>query len=348
MTSQWKDLLLRKALDDTGTVPYPGGSWTNSPDIIPNGAAVVADPQATFGTKDAYKADQGQPTVRSQRNYFYVRAKNLAAAAETGDVFLYYCPQNLFLFPSLWKDNQLGTSSGKTSIPVTAPNAGDVAVTPEAFTYIPDSDMHACLISRVATKANPSPLPNDGDFADIDGLAKFIVSHPGYAWRNVVLVDKGVPTFNHTFWIDTTSIAPDKTQMFLIGISFNNLSPGSSLAFSAGTPIPSGPDKGKKIELVQTEVPQADGSLGTAYLSIPGGYRTMVSYSYWAKPPILANWKVQFYAIQIVGPKSALIKAALPIHQLAHPGLDHDHPLLRLGGDQLYGIRVGDVSTIGR
>ena len=347
MTTQWTDLLLRKALDDTGQVPYPGSSWTASPDIIPNGTAVVGNPQATFGGSN-YGTDQGQATVFEQTNYFYMRAKNLNTAAETGSLYLYYCPQNLFLFPSLWNENQLKTSSGKDSVAVSAAKPNDIVVTPEPFTYVPTSQIHSCLIGRVVTPLNPNPLPQDGDFPTFDDLATYIMDHPNMCWRNVTLVDNGVPTFTNTFSLDTTSLPAGTTGQFLIGISFDNLSVGSKLAFSAGTPIPSGPDQGKVIQLTQTAVSQNNGSLGTSYLTIPAGYKTAVSFSYWANPPVQSNWKVQFYAILVTNPSHALAKRAMPVHELGIPGLDKRHPLALLGGSITTGVRMGDVTLIGQ
>lgn len=346
MTTQWTDFLLRKALDDTGQVPYPGSSWTSSPDIIPNGTAVASNPATTFGGAN-YGTDQGQPTVFEQTNYFYMRAKNLNTAAETGNLYLYYCPQNLFLFPSLWNENQLKTSSGKDSVAISAAKSNDIVVTAEPFTYVPTSQIHSCLIGRVVTPLNPNPLPQDGDIQTFTDLGNYIVGHPDMCWRNVTLVDNGVPTFTNTFSLDTTSLTPGTTGQFLIGISFNNLSVGSQLAFSSGTPIPSGPDQGKIIQLTQTAVTQTNGSLGTSYLTIPAGYKTAVSFSYWANTPVMKNWKVQFYAIYIPAPTEALAKHALPVHELGIAGLDRRHPLTMLGGNITIGIRMGDVSLVG-
>ncbi|MDR3476036.1 MAG: hypothetical protein P4M09_30695 [Devosia sp.] len=346
MATQWTDLYMRKALDDNGSVPYTGGTWTNSPDIIPYGTTVVGNPTATFGGSN-YGSDQGRSTVFEQQNYFYMRAKNLFNGAETGTLFLYYCPQNLFLFPSLWSKNQLATSSGKPSVDVSAAKLNDVVVVGEPFTYVPTNNIHSCLIGRLVTPKNPNPLPQDGDFPAMSDLATYIANHPNMAWRNVVLVDADIPTFTNTFTIDTTPAAPGTSAQYLIGISFNKLTIGSQLAFSAGTPIPSGPDQGKVIQLTQTAVTQTDGSLGTSYLTIPAGYKTSVSFSYWAKTPVQKGWVVRFYAIQIVNSAHAARAFARPIHELG-VGIGKDHPLLALGGGMEQGIRVGDVSLIGQ
>lgn len=346
MPSQWTDLYVRKALDDNGSVPYTGGTWTNSPDIIPYGTAVVGNPATTFGGAN-YGTDQGRPTAFEQQNYFYLRAKNLFNGAETGTFYLYYCPQNLFLFPSLWNQNQLSTSSGKQSVDVSAAKLNDVVVVSEPFTYVPTSNIHSCLIGRLVTPRNPNPLPQDGDFPNMSDLATFIVNHPNMAWRNVVLVDGNIPTFTNTFLIDTTPARPGTTAQYLIGVSYNNLTVGSQLAFSAGTPIPSGPDQGKVIQLTTTAVSQSNGSLGTSYLTIPAGYKTNVSFSYWAQQPIQKGWTVRFYAIQIVQATHAVAAYARPIHEL-DIGIERSHPLLALGDGMQMGIRVGDVAVIGQ
>jgi hypothetical protein len=348
--TQWTDLIVRKALDDKGAVPYKGGTWTNSPDIIPSGTTAVGNPQAAFGSTSNYNSDQGQPTVAQQVNYFYVRAKNLGAAAQNGSVSLYYCPQNLFLFPSLWNKNQLKTSSGKTSVPLSFAKANDVTVVSEPFTYTPVSNVHSCLIAQVVTPTNPNQLPQDGTFGTMDELANYIVNHPNMAWRNVVLVDKNIPTFINTFEIDTTSLAAGTSGTFLIGLSYNNLAIGSQLAFSSGTPIPSGPDAGKLIQLTQTAVTMSSGSLGTSYITIPAGYKTTVSFSYFAGGKVQSGWGVRFYAILIVDPKNALLaKHAAPLHDMEVAGLDQSHPLLMLNeGGITKGIRVGDCSLIGQ
>jgi hypothetical protein len=348
MATQGTGIYLRKALDDSGAVPYSGGTWTNSPDIISNGTTVVANPQTTFGGNN-YSTDQGQPTVFDQTNYFYMRGKNLSASSENADLYLYYCPQNLFLFPSLWTSNQLKTSSGKDKVSVNAAKTNDIVVTGEPFTYVPANQIHSCLIGRVVTPQNPNKLPNDGDFQTMDDLAKYIMNHPNMGWRNVVLVDKDIPTFTNTFSLDTTSLPLNTNSQFLCGISYKNLTVGSQLAFSSGTSIPSGPDQGKVIQLVQTAVTQNSGSLGTSYLTIPSGYKTNVSFTYWAKPPIQSNWSIQFYAIYIPSEASELNTHTKAVHKLGIPGLE-EHPQVRAlaGSDGITkGIRLGDVSLNG-
>lgn len=343
-SSQWADVYMRKGLDDNGTVPYPGTSWTWSPDIVPNGTTVMANAPAVLAAN--YGTDPGLPTVPDQPNFYYVRAKNLFGGQRTATFELYYCPANLFLLPSLWSGNQLSTSSGALQVTGSAANNGDVLVATEPFAFNPpDSTQHHCLVSRLTTPGDPNPMP--ADFATLDALGTFILNHPDFAWRNVVTVDGDIPTFTHTFAIDTTVVATGGT--FMLGISYKNLTVGSKVSFSAGTPIPSGPDQGSVIQLVETPVSQSSGSIGTTFLTIPAGYHTNVSYSYFAQTPILGSWSVEFFALLVTSPTSALHAQARPLSHFA-ADLGTDHPLFSLSdasGAQMRAVKVGSCATRG-
>ncbi|KMN36459.1 hypothetical protein VI26_06315 [Chromobacterium sp. LK1] len=312
------------------------------------------NPQQAFGAK-TYNADVGKPTIFMQQNYFYVRGKNLSSGADAGKIYLYYCPQNLFLFPSLWSQNQLKTSSHQDYVQVVANDVNEVTVTPEPFTFLPTSETHSCLIARVSTPNHPNPLPQDGEIGTMAQLANYIASHPNMGWRNVALVNKGIPSYTNYFTLDTTCLKPGTEYLFLVGLSYKGLTPGSILAFSSGTPIPSGPDKGVVIQHPPTPVDQADGSFGTRYLTIPAGFKTSVSFTYTAKPPIQQGWSLQFFAVYL--PLQAAANSddqtardlAIPVHEHGIPGLDLNHPLLRLAPNGIVpGIKLGDVSLIGQ
>lgn len=346
MSDQWNDFLLRKNLSDTGVYPCTQGGWTNSPDLIPTGTSIIQDPNTAFGGAN-YSKDLGQPTQAFQQNYFYMRSKNLASGANSGNLYLYYCPQNLFLFPSLWVNNQLKSINGNSNIPIVAANSGDIAVTSEPFLFTPTSDIHSCLIGRVTTTQNPNPLPVDGTIQTMDDLAAYICDHPDMAWRNVDLRDYNVPTFTNTFTIDTTAIPANATGQCWVGISFNNLTPGSQVSFSASSAIPSGPNQGTLLQLVKTPVTQPNGSVGTSIVTLPGGWKTTITYSYWAQTPILANWSISFYAIlmQQPGQSLKLAKHLRPLHELGVAGLNHSHPMLKMLNEMTMGVVLGSVTS---
>ena len=333
-TTTYNDVYMRDHLGDTGQIPA-SGAWTCSPDIIPNGTELIQDPVTTL-TK-TYDSDVGKPTSLNNQNYFYVRGKNLSTGPQTAKFELYYCPQHLFLFPSFWMENQLLTSDGQKQVSASAPAAYDIIVPDQPFTNVPTSQEHHCLIGRVITNEHPNPLPVN--ITDMDALSKYILDSPNMSWRNVVLVQKDIPTFTHYFDLDVG----DAECRVLLGIRCNNITVGSSVAFSCGTPIPSGPDKGKYIELVKTAVSQPNIFLGQEEFNFPAGYRSNVSYSYWAKAPIQEGWVVNFEAIQIFDNSHPLYSRAKCLTELGYPEkrLDADGGLLK-------GIRVGQCSTNGK
>jgi hypothetical protein len=335
MADMYNDIFLRSNLASVGLTPQTG-AWTQSPDIIPNGTEVLGDPVTSLTA--SYGSDVGRPTVMNQQNYFYIRGKNLFAGASTGTFELYYCPQNLFLFPELWVDNQLKTSSGATQVTASVAAQNDIVVPQTAFTNLPISDVHHCLIGRVITSAHPNPLPEAGSISDMNALAAFILDHPGFCWRNVVLVDRSLPTFTHQFNLDTGATG----GKVLMGISCKDITPGSSVAFSCGDPIPSGPDKGKVIQLVQTTVPQPDVFLGQQSLDLPANFKTNVSYSYWANTPIQKGWTAEFSAILIT-------EQAHPLRRRARPVTDFGFsPSFTEAGGIQHGIRLGSCSTVAK
>ncbi|MCO5381178.1 MAG: hypothetical protein NHB15_02880 [Methanosarcina barkeri] len=333
-TTIYNDVYMRKYLGDTGKIPE-SGSWTWSPDIVPTGKALIQNPVKTL--TETYDSDIGKPTSLANQNYFYVRGKNLSPDPQTATFELYYCPAHLFLFPSLWMENQLLTSDGKKQVSASALAANDIIVPDQPFTYVPVSEEHHCLIGRVITDKHPNPLPDN--ITDMNALSEYILNNPNMSWRNVVLIKEDIPTFTHYFDLDVG----DADCRVLLGLRCNNLTVGSSVAFSCGTPIPSGPDKGKTIELVKTEVTQPDIFLGQEEFNFPAGYKSNVSYSYWAKAPIQGGWKVIFEAIQIFEPDHPLYSRAKCFTELGYPER-------RLGADGgLHkGIIVGQCSTNGK
>lgn len=345
-SAPWKDVYMRKALDDQGAVPYKG-SWLASPDIVPAGPEVIPHHEKVL--TDTFDKDIGKPTRFDVPNYFYVRGKNLFTGPRTASIELYYCPMQLFLFPSLWKRGQLKTSSGKLQVAASANAVNGIVVGAEPFTLVPEaSPRHHCLISRVMTPGNPNPLPTDEQVGTPELLGKYICDHPDYAWRNVVTVDGAAPLFTEDFSIEIPGT--QGVHEVLLGLSFKNLNAGSRLSFSAGTPIPSGPDQGKTLSLVETAVSQSDGSVGTAILWIPSGYKTNVKYSYWPKErvPTKKGWRVEFYAIAVVATSSELYSQAVPLREFDELGGNVSPELLiDEDGNPRRGIKAGSCAMVG-
>jgi C1A family cysteine protease len=289
----YDDAYIRDNLSEVGLVKPGSGSWTKSPDIIPNGTDVISDPVTTL--TNSYRQDIGKAVVLDQQNYYYTRAKNFKNGANSADFEMYYCPQSLFLYPDLWSTKQLKTSSGKTKVTATATKRGDIMVPDNAFTNVPTSTEHHCLITRVITADHPNPLPPNGEITSMSKLASYIQSHPNMAWRNVVIVEKEKPTFVNHFSFNSGT----EGGKILIGMNCVNVKAGSSVAFSSGDPIPSGPNKGTLIELEKTALSQDNQFIGEMIVDTPANFNTTISMSYWADLPSLGEWEITFEAILI-------------------------------------------------
>jgi hypothetical protein len=331
----YDDVYVRSNLSENGMYPATG-AWTQSPDIIPNGTNVIADPVKSL--TDSYSKDVGKETVLNQQNYYYIRAKNLYNGARTAKFELYYCPSNIFMFPSLWVDNQLETSGGEKQVSASVNALNDIVVPTSAFTNVPKSSVHHCMVGRVITDSHPNPLPASGTITDMTSLGKFILDHPGFCWRNIVLVNKDVPTFTHSFDFDTGATGGE----ILMGMNCKNITKGSYVAFSCGDPIPSGPDKGAVIQLVKTEVTQSNMFLGQMKLDVPANFKTNVSYTYWAKTPIQSGWEAEFTAILVTPPGHELYERARPVHEYGFDKRSDGY-----GGIQR-GVQIGACSTQGK
>jgi len=332
----YDDVFMRDNLSEIGTAEPKGGVWTHSPDIIPTGVNLLENP-VSYLTEN-WRRDVGRKTVYKQQNYFYMRAKNLHQGAREATFELYYCPQNLFLFPDLWIKNQLSTSDGKKEVHTSTEKYAGILVPDNPFVHIPESDTHHCMIGRVITADHPNPLPTREQVGNFDQLAKYILDHPGMAWRNVALVKKDVPTVISSFGFDSGSAG----GRILIGLNCSNAPLGSSVAFSCGTPIPSGPDQGKTIELQKTVLTQPSMFLGQEEMNLPANFKSKITFSYWAKPPVLKAWKIIFEAILVVEQDHELSPRAKPLEEHGY------NVSLIENGNLLRGIVIGSVTFQGQ
>lgn len=332
----YNDVFMRDNLSDIGKAGPQGGAWTHSPDIVPSGTDLIQDPVG-YLTENWLK-DVGKETVYKQQNYFYMRAKNLYNGAREATFEMFYCPQSLFLYPELWVNNQLVTSDGKKQVISGTENYAGIIVPDEPFVYIPEDDTHHCLIGRVSTVDHPNPLPGPGEITNMNQLARYILDHPGMAWRNVQLVKKDIPTLVSSFGFHSGS----EGGRILIGINCSNAPLGSSVAFSCGTPFPTGPDKGTTIELKKTVLSQSNMFLGQEEYNVPADFDSEITFTYWAQPPVSEPWKLIFEALLIIDEKHGLAPRAKSLEEHGYnPDAIND-------GNLLKAIVIGSVTFQGK
>lgn len=149
---QFDGLLMRDGLHDDGRVPSPGYPY-HSPDIIPH--EQVADPKTFFAGN--YDADVAQPIqLGTAFNRIYVRSKNLSQSAKNGyKIHLYRAKSSLFTNTSLWRHNQLKTTSGATFVELDQVESGKIAVGNDHFLLSGLNTDLFCLIGIAHESDNP-------------------------------------------------------------------------------------------------------------------------------------------------------------------------------------------------
>lgn len=324
---QYNDLYMRCNLSDSGSVPR-SGTLSASPDIIPYGTSPVADPVTEFTNN--YSKDVGKNLTANQQNFIYTRAYNYAAGPAAGDIYLYYSPAALLLYPSLWSENTLLTSQGADHVTVSASSANQIVVSNDPFTWVPQqiSNDHYCMVARVSTEANPNPVPQTGDIND---FAHWISTNGGWAWRNVTVVTAGAPTFTRTMNYTQGDLAG--TMQFVL--QCQNVPVGAKVGFSCGTPGPT-----PLINLPPTTVTNGSSFVIGMVSNVPANFISNISYSYWANgnnPP--PGFQISLMVTYYVPPKqTALLKLARP---MAYYGC-HDENTL--GVEHAFGSNYKSVS----
>lgn len=261
---KYNDLYIRATLSDPGNIPRTGMGLSASPDIIPYGQMPVDHPEKFF-LGDNFNKILSKDLIYDGQNYIYLRGLNLAAGATTGDMYCYYAPSNLVLYPSTWRQNVLYTQNGIDHVPVSAPtaNAGYAPDTPLLWTPAwPPPGHHYCMISRVSTKDHPNPIPNTGTYSD---FAKWVSESGGIGWRNVTVVNTGSPEISFKTFYDQE----DEPGLMDIIITAVDCPIGSEVWFSSGTKL----ENGEYIAIPPAEIKYNPQTWGTQKY-IPSNWQT--------------------------------------------------------------------------
>jgi hypothetical protein len=264
----YDDLFMRANLADVGQVPGVGNACT-SPDIIPNGSLPYSGDPNTFFAGN-YASDVGKNVLAGEQNYIYVRAKNLAPAAEAGQVFLYWSKASLLNWPSIWSGNTLRTEQQSTSVEISATKDGQVVVGQTPFVWSPTmiTDDHYCLISRMVTAKHPNPIPADGT---IDDFTKYVINNRGVGWRNVTLVRGDTPT-----WQVPVNLTVTDACQLLIQVETTNVPLGCAVQFACGVEGPNPP-----LMLAKTQITTSPHQTVGIWSQVPQNFNADVTVSFW-------------------------------------------------------------------
>lgn len=298
MADTWPGVVVRTTKGEKGVTPR--ASAATSPDILISGKSPFEDP--SFLTDPAnYDKSYDYDLFIGWPNYLYIRGKNFSDNDLTGSWNLFYAEPNILLYPYLWEENQLATSSGNQS-PHLDIKAGAIGASTDPFTWVPpDVSDHYCLIGIANTPEHGNPLSG---VTNINSLAEILSTNANIAQRNVKMVRGAKPQVVDRARYDQGS---DAALVDLV-VVFKNIPKGTNYTISSGTPL-----NGKALSHSQTNTQDNDFKYGWVNQDIPAHWNSMFTYTLefgkdWKGIPDGAKPEVEIRGELVVSESSPLFR----------------------------------------
>lgn len=333
---QWQDIYFRANQNDEGMYPT-SGCLSSCFDIITR-QEPLDDPSSLIN--DDWNKNGSQDLNARMNNYIYVRGKNLAEKTQTGQVYLYYSPAKLLLYPNFWGENIINVGGGNDHFEFSVDKDKNFVCSDDkqgCFYWAPQmiTNDHYCLVSRVVTKDHPADIPSSSNITD---FGKFISENRSYGWRNVSVVDYNTADFSRTIDYDQGKEGYD---MHIL-LTCKGVPIGSEVAFDCPTPGPT-----PLIHLSRTKITENNQDVGTV-CHIPADFSGKITYYYWANGKMPGeDFNITLNCVVFVPENHALYQYAKHYEELGfslHKSLRDE---LRIGGSigPTRGIILGQYST---
>lgn len=333
---QWQDVYFRTNKDDGGMYPT-GGCLSSCFDIITR-QEPLNDPSSLIN--DDWDKNDSQDLNARMNNYIYVRGKNLAEKAQTGQVYLYYCPANLLLLPNQWKSQTIKVGGGNDHFDFSVDKGKNFVCSDNkqgCFYWEPQmiTNDHYCLISRVVTKDHPADIPSVSNVRD---FGKFISENRSYGWRNVSVVDKDTADFSQSVEYNQGDVG---SEMHII-LSCKDVPVGAEVAFDCPAPGPT-----PLIHMARTKITESNQDVGIV-CKVPANFTGKVTYYYWGNGKLPGdNFSITLHVVMFVTEGDSLYQYTKHYEELGfslHKGLRDE---LRIGGSigPERGIILGQYSS---
>jgi hypothetical protein len=326
MSKRYESFFVRSFPNDINEYPKPPGSpiWA-SPDIIPYGANVCADPRKAFLGENFNKVYTDN-LLYGQLNYLYVRGKNFAKKEVECKLCLHWSHSTLLLTPGTWKRNSIEGSTGHREkpgdyeysyIPLTVkPDQECVCSNDNGGVFIwkpnslPEPNSHYCLISRAISDGYPAEIPNP---KDIDTFALFLHTEKamGYAQRNVRLQLAGRPESSFTEAIANEEL--DDIYDGYVNLNCYNLPVGSEVQMTC----PKSTDE-CFLEIPRTKivVETTKGNpvtFAARFTRMPKGFAAPIHVSFWSNgKQVPQNYDIEIDCVWIPGKEAKSAVLAQP------------------------------------
>jgi hypothetical protein len=329
---QWTGIVVRCNLNENGNVPR--SSSVNSPDIILAGTKPLTDPTTLTDPKN-YNNFYANSLFIGLPNYLYVRGKNFTSALLGGSWNLFYATPNILLYPYLWEQNKLATSSGNQNPPFTI-KAGEIGASTDSFSWVPpDTSDHYCMIAIANTPEHGNPLAG---VTNVTSLAETLANNANIAQRNVQMVRGVLPQVVSRAAYDQGS----EPAFMDISVLFYNIPKGSDYTIGAGTPV-----DGKTLYDEGKNTQSNDFKRGWPNLNVPANWNTVFTWTL----KFGSDWS----GIPTGRQPTVEIRGEIPMdsaHRLYHLGSDADpdpttgQPRLDARGGPVKVLKAGSVITI--
>ena len=227
MAEQWNGIVVRCDMGEQCMVPR--NALANSPDIVVAGTTPFPDPGILTDPRNYDRVFDGGLQI-GLPNYLYVRGKNAVANDLSGNWNLFWAEPNILLYPYLWANNGIATSSGSRNPRFTI-RAGAIGATTDPFTWVPpDYAAHSCLVAIANTPGHGNPMQGVND---ITSLASVLALNANIAQRNVQTIHGNLPQVVFQSRYDQGA----EPALVDLSIVFENIPKGSSYTTSSAVPL---------------------------------------------------------------------------------------------------------------
>jgi hypothetical protein len=269
--STYDGFFLRDNLASDGVVPA-GAPYNQCPDIIQS-PTPIPDPLTTLSTLASWdRMYRTEPAAGT--NYYYARGLNgKTDGTFDGQMSLFWAPAELILFPSLWKNNPLQTSSGKETVNVSAA-AGHIGVGEDPWVLrTPASSNGSSTFTSFIAQNLAGSIPTISDWIDMSTL---MTQQLNFGWRNAVTFD---PAGNGGMMLHRMGLTIPGTVgqqgTLLITLSANGFV-GDTVSLIADRYTP----EQQPLQIQPTKISQNGGMIGIQ-ANLDPGFLAHLTVQYW-------------------------------------------------------------------